>query len=130
MTYVNAGVGTEKLGLDGVYFFPLDVLVLPVVMASLIQTHPWSKRLTAATPNATLWYNATYMVGLSVSVLWAAQLSALVYGFRYWHRIDIWDFILRNVILLFWALVAIAICRAVLGQAIQAKKTLFGDKRN
>ncbi|QFT71922.1 hypothetical protein [Ruegeria sp. THAF33] len=126
----GSGFAEEKLGLKGVFFFPLDALVFPVIMASLVQTLLWSKRLTQANPNATLWYNATYMVGLSLSVFWAAQISVLVYGFGHWHRIDFWDLILRNVFLLFWAGVATAICRAVLGQAMQTKQTLFGEKRN
>ncbi|MEO1109091.1 MAG: hypothetical protein AAFX90_14350 [Pseudomonadota bacterium] len=128
MSSVNADFAQEKLGLEGMFFFPLDILVMPVVMTTLLQTLLFSKRLNDATPNATLWYNATYMVALSVSVLWTAQLSVLVYGFRYWHRVDFWEVTLRNVILLFWAVVAIAICRAVLGQVIQIKQTYFGKK--
>ena len=130
MASVSSGVATEYLSLGNVFFFPVDVLVFPVLLASLVLTLLWSRRLGEVPPNATLWYNATYMVGLSMSVLWTMQLIVLIYGYRYWHRIDFGDVLLRNAILLFWAVIAVAICRAVLGLVIQTKQTLFGGSRN
>lgn len=113
---------------EGTLFVPVKLLVMPVMLAAMAEMFPFLFRRSEQFSSATLWYNAVYMVSLSVLWLWAVQIAVLIYGFQHWERISFSRVFLRNAALLFWAPISIGICRLVLQFPAQWRSTLSGSK--
>ncbi|WP_170764012.1 hypothetical protein [Ruegeria lacuscaerulensis] len=103
--------GTTIFGFDAAFFFPVKVFVLPIALATILETSRIFKRYPEPVSDFALWYNAAYMVCLAVAVWWVVQISVLIYVMTHGGQLDISAILKGNGILLIWAIVSIGICR-------------------
>ncbi|WP_120634419.1 hypothetical protein [Ruegeria sp. EL01] len=105
---------TTIFGLDTAFLFPVKFFVLPIVLATVLETSRVLKRYPERVSGSTLWYNAAYMVCLAVVFWWCIQALVLIYGMIHWGRLDVSEVLKKNGFLLIWAMISIGVCRYLL----------------